>query len=109
MVLSEIRNGKRITASVSGMEFEKEYDVIVCGLGTAGAVAALFSAEDGLSVLGVEQFTCTGGTHTAGGISHPYFGCPGGRYLAFDEKVDAFSEKYCATRAEAGKLVKEEC
>lgn len=108
MILSEIRNGKRETTSLSEIQFEKEYDVIVCGVGTAGVLAALFAAEDGLSVLGIEPLTCTGGTHAVGGISRAYFGCPGGRYLPIDKKIADFREKYCFHRAEAVKLVQEE-
>lgn len=106
MYLSEIRDGIRVATPVSDTVFEAEYDVIVCGVGTAGALTAIFAAEDGLSVLGIEQFTCPGGTHAAGGISGHYFGCPGGRHMAFDEKVSAL--RYCAHRAEAIKLTQEE-
>ena len=108
MYLSEIRDGIRVATPVSDTVFDAEYDVIVCGVGTAGALTAIFAAEDGLSVLGIEQFTCPGGTHTAGGISGHYFGCPGGRHMAFDEKVSALREQYCAHRAEAIKLTQEE-
>ena len=66
----------------------EKYDVIVCGLGTAGTFAALFCAENGLSVLGIETFTCVGGTHTAGGVNGHYFGCPGGRYEQLDKEIE---------------------
>ena len=78
--LSEVVEGKQILRKISAPIFTKKADVIVCGLGTAGSLAALFSAENGLSVLGIESFTCVGGTHTAGGVVGHYFGCPGGRY-----------------------------
>lgn len=44
----------------------KEYDVIVAGGGTAGAVAAISAARAGLSTLVIEKFTALGGTQTFG-------------------------------------------
>ena len=44
------------------------YDVVVCGLGTSGTIAAITAARHGLSVLGIEAFNCPGGTTTIGGI-----------------------------------------
>ena len=34
---------------------DKRYDVIVVGLGTAGAMAAITAKQEGLSVLGIEN------------------------------------------------------
>ena len=98
--ISEVMEGRRSLRPVSP-DFTKEYDVVVCGLGTAGSLAALFSAENGLSVLGIEAFTCVGGTHTAGGMTGNYFGCPGGRYEELDEQVKAFTRRYTCTPAES--------
>ena len=105
MFINEIRNGKQTVAEAEILDFDKEYDVIVVGLGSAGALSALFSAENGLSVLGIESLGCVGGTHTAGGITGHYFGCPGGRYLEKNSEVSVFKEKYTCTAAEAWKLV----
>lgn len=41
-------------------------DVVVCGAGTAGAVAALAAADAGASVIVIEQFGAPGGTSTLG-------------------------------------------
>lgn len=106
--LSEMVEGKQLAREVAAPEFEKEFDVIVCGLGTAGAYAALFAAENGLRVLGVEAFTCVGGTHTAGGVPGHYFGCPGGRYEALEEKVKDFAQRYTCTTVESRKLLTEQ-
>ena len=38
--------------------FDEDFDIIVAGVGTAGAVAA---AQSGLRVLGVERMTAPGG------------------------------------------------
>ena len=94
ITLSQIIHGQRAEQKVTAPEFTKEYDVIVCGLGTAGALAALFSVGQELSVLGIEAFTCVGGMHTAGGVVSPYFGCPGGRY----EELELTGEGYIARR-----------
>ena len=42
------------------------YDVCVVGGGTAGVIAALSAAREGLSVLIVEQFGSLGGSGTVG-------------------------------------------
>ncbi|MBQ3075138.1 MAG: FAD-dependent oxidoreductase, partial [Clostridia bacterium] len=106
--LSELHGGTLQKKEMRNVTFEEKYDVIVCGLGTAGSFAALFSAENGLNVLGIEAFTCVGGTHTAGGISGHYFGSPGGRYEAVDEKALAFAREYTCTPTEGRKLIYEE-
>lgn len=46
-----------------------QYDVLVAGGGTAGSIAAISAAMEGLSVLTVEQSGCLGGTSTAGLVS----------------------------------------
>ncbi len=107
MFISELRNGEIVKTEVGSIAFDKAYDVIVSGLGTAGAHAAAFAAENGLSVLGVESFNCVGGTQTIGGIQGHYFGCPGGRYVAMDEKIMAFKEARTRNRLESQKLIQE--
>ena len=95
--LSETGDGKNFRSEVSLPHFDIQVDLAVCGLGTAGSLAALFSAENGLSVLGIEAFTCLGGTHTAGGVAYHYFGTKGGRYEAIDTEVKEFSKRYTCT------------
>jgi len=107
MILSEMIEGKRAVRERTP-QFAEEYDVIVCGMGTAGSLAALFASENGLSVLGVEQFTCVGGTHTAGGIGRHYFGHSGGRYEASERQVSEFAARYTCTTPESRKLVLEQ-
>jgi len=107
MYISELRNGEIVKTEVGSVAFDKAYDVIVSGLGTAGAHAAAFAAENGLSVLGVESFNCVGGTQTIGGIQGHYFGCPGGRYVAMDEKIVEFKEARTRNRLESQKIIQE--
>ena len=62
-----------------------EYDVIVAGLGTAGAAAAVTALEEGLSVLAVESLEEGGGAATAGLVQSYYYGFHGGVYRKIDE------------------------
>jgi len=79
---------KRVENSEVGeVEFEDSYDVIVVGLGTAGAMAALAAARQGCSVLGIESLHCMGGMHTAGAIQNYYFGCKGGLFEQVDQQI----------------------
>ncbi len=50
---------------------KKLYDVIVCGGGTAGIVAAIQAGREGASTLLVEKNGMLGGTMTVAGINYP--------------------------------------
>lgn len=108
MFISEIRDGKVVQTSVTDISFDKKVDVLIIGLGSAGSLAAIFAAENGLSVLGAEAYTCIGGTNTVGGISWHYFGCPGGRYIKKDEKVNTLFEKHSRNSMEMRKMIVEQ-
>ena len=105
--ISQLEAGKQVLRPASPT-FQKSVDVIVCGLGTAGSLAALFCGENGLSVLGVEQLSSTSGTHGTGGVPLHYFGFPGGRYEAMDQEIRDFSSRYTCTTAEGRKLYTEQ-
>ena len=66
-----------------------DYDVIVVGLGTAGAVAAVTAGGEGLRVLGLENLSVLGGSATAGGVLGYYYGFKGGLYRQIDEEANA--------------------
>lgn len=69
--------------------FEAEYDVIIVGLGTAGADAALIAAQKGMRVLGVETTVGMGGISTLGGVTGPgWHGSRGGACEHFYDRVD---------------------
>jgi len=106
--LATMAAGQRRVTEAPAPTFAKNFDVIVCGLGTAGSLAALFCAENGLSVLGVEAFTCVGGNHTACGVISHYFGCPGGRYEKLENEVNQFARRYTVTTSESRKFLGEE-
>ena len=107
MLLSELYAG-RVVQRPAEVVFEEQWDVIVSGLGNSGTLAALFCAENGLSVLGVESFTGVGGSTTFGGVTVHYFGCPGGRADAVEAACRAHSERTGWDPAESGRFVLEE-
>lgn len=108
MYISEQIDKRIVKTEISKIEFYKEYDVIISGLGTAGSMAAAMAAENGLTVLGIEYFNCVGGTTTIGGIQTHYFGCPGGRYENIDRSVDEFKENHTRNQLEGRKIVVED-
>ncbi|MEK3878856.1 FAD-dependent oxidoreductase [Paenibacillus sp. FSL M7-0420] len=62
-------------------------DVLVVGGGTAGCVAALAAADEGASVILVENDTALGGVATRGGIHRYYYGSPGGLQEEIDRRT----------------------
>jgi len=66
---------------------QKNYDVVIAGLGTAGAITLIKCAQLGLSVFGIERLSEMGGTETAGGIGGYYFGSDGGYYKEINKKI----------------------
>lgn len=57
-----------LTTNTAKMHSTAVYDIIVVGLGTAGAIAALAAAKQGAKVLALERNTYPGGTQSGGGI-----------------------------------------
>lgn len=74
-----------------------EYDVIVVGLGTAGAMAAITAAGEGLRVLGIESLSMAGGSSTAGGVLGYYYGFKGGLYRKIDSEAHSFDADFVRT------------
>jgi hypothetical protein len=85
MFYSDLQDGKAVAQSVETPVFDFECDVLVAGLGTAGALAAISAAEEGTSVIGIERLKMCGGTATAGGVYGYYYGLPGGRFEQIDQ------------------------
>ena len=85
MILREMIDGVSRTSVVEPV-FDESYDLIVVGLGTAGAISLIAAGREGLKVLGVEQLYGMGGTGTIGAITGYYFGAQGGLYKEMDEK-----------------------
>ncbi|TMV45026.1 FAD-dependent oxidoreductase [Paenibacillus mesophilus] len=83
MKLSRLYDGQVVRTPYEHTLPER-YDVIVAGLGTAGSIAAIAAARQGLRVLGIERLNCMGGTGTAGGVLGYYFGGRGGLHEELD-------------------------
>ncbi len=84
------------TAAVNTVD-DGEYDVIVVGLGTAGAMAAITAAGEGLRVLGIESLSMAGGSSTAGGVLGYYYGFKGGLYRKIDSEAHTFDTDFVKT------------
>ncbi|NLZ62227.1 MAG: FAD-dependent oxidoreductase [Lentisphaerae bacterium] len=87
----------------------RQYDVIVVGLGTAGAIAALAAARQGARVLALERNTYPGGTQSGGGIRGYYGGRPPyGLTAEVEELVSEYAAKHgLGINVEARKFVLE--
>ena len=79
MILREMIDGVAKT-SMAEPVFEESYDLVVVGLGTAGAISLIAAGRESLRVLGVEQLYGMGGTGTSGAICFYFFGADGGLY-----------------------------
>ena len=110
-----IGNVKSETEAEKGFKFNEEFDVIVCGGGTAGAVAAITAAQEGAKTLCIETLSYLGGMGT--GIVMGYYDGEGMKGLCADMDREAREEskrsccnikKWCAgIHCEAKKLVYE--
>ncbi|GAA3413532.1 FAD-dependent oxidoreductase [Paenibacillus hodogayensis] len=87
MNLSQWINKQSIQSEAAGQRFDRTYDVVVVGLGTAGAIAAIAAGQLGLDVLGIEQQNSMGGTGTNGLVANYYFGSKGGLFEQLDEQA----------------------
>lgn len=85
MMLRQYWNG--VLRETEGSPEGPSYDLIVVGLGTAGAVAAITAARQGLRVLGLEQLPAMGGQGTLGYVMPYYFGGSGGLFEELDRKT----------------------
>ncbi|MFC3770105.1 FAD-dependent oxidoreductase [Paenibacillus sp. GCM10012303] len=111
MKLLQWINKQSVATAVDQPRFDRTYDAIVVGLGTAGAVAAIAAARSGLSTLGIERQTSMGGTGTNGHVAYYYFGAKGGLYEQLDERAALLEKEGCFTDGagvEAKKLALEE-
>lgn len=86
MILYELINGI-VQTSAEDPVFDESYDLVVVGLGTAGAISLITAGREGVSVLGVEQLCEMGGISTSGSICYYYFGAEGGVYTEIDDKA----------------------
>lgn len=81
--LSVYENGG-VTAVPCAPSFDETCDILIVGLGTAGAAAALAAAKTGKSVIGVEKSTSVGGLGTGGCVWDYFYGARGGLFETID-------------------------
>ncbi|WP_186446168.1 FAD-dependent oxidoreductase [Paenibacillus cremeus] len=86
MNISERWSGK-VVQHACEPQFDEDVDIIVVGLGTAGAIAAIRAGQLGLQVLGLERMHGMGGAGTLGGVTGYYFGTRGGIYEEIDRQT----------------------
>lgn len=73
-----------LQATQASPTFTAQYDVLVVGVGTAGAIAALKAARSGVTVCAMDRLSYAGGMFTSTIFSY-YYGVRGGLY----EEIDA--------------------
>ncbi len=76
----------------------KHYDVVVVGGGTAGAMAALHAARNGLKTILLEMNHELGGTSTVGGVSTYWFGNRYRDVEEIDQRLDEIYQYYSIER-----------
>lgn len=85
MIRSVISGGKLVRTVCD--DPREEFDIIVAGGGTAGAIAALAAASRGMRTLVLEKSCACGGIGTGGLVSNYYYGIRHGTHTEIDESV----------------------
>ncbi|MGN1121494.1 MAG: FAD-dependent oxidoreductase [Eubacteriales bacterium] len=80
MKYCRMENGQRCAVPAPDTAFDFACDVCVAGLGTAGSMAAIAAARQGVRVIGVEQQNVMGGIPTRGCVNTYYYGTRGGLF-----------------------------
>ena len=101
MLYRRILNGS-VAESESRAEFSLSCDVLVAGLGTAGAVAAIAAARSRLDVIGVEALGSMGGTGTAGCVWDYSWGSSGGQFEEIDRRAQELGDRLFLHTGEEG-------
>mgnify|MGYP001007729870 CR=1 FL=1 len=87
--------------------FAQHYDLIVAGVGTAGAYAVLAAARQGVSVLGIDKNSGAGGMGTFGYVAGYYYGVGGGLHQEIDKEAEALKDDLFCSDMEAKKYLLE--
>lgn len=73
---------------------ELSTDVVIAGSGTAGSIAALAAAREGVRVILIERDFAPGGTGTRGGIHSYYHGSHGGLQDELDAQIKGLEKTF---------------
>lgn len=96
MHFSTLEYGLRTEKTVADVSFEMFCDILVIGLGTAGAYAALAAAREGASVIAVEKDENIGGMPINGRVTSYYYGARGGTFESVDCEAKARGDLFAA-------------
>lgn len=91
MIRHTIIEGNNIAQDCE-IDFDLTCDILVIGLGTAGAIAAIAAGRRGHSVIGVDLAPIPGGVGTAGCVWDYYYGANGGLYEEINAEADRLIE-----------------
>lgn len=108
MIYRRIVNGAVEESEVKEVSFDKHYDIIVAGVGTAGSYAVLAAALQGASVLGIDRFSGVGGMGTFGYVNGYYYGAGGGLHIQIDQEAQGLKEEMFVGDVEAKQYLIEE-
>lgn len=99
MVLKTIKNGNTVLEQFCE-SFDYETDLLVAGLGTAGANCLYTAIKNGINCIGVEKQSIIGGTGTAGCVQDYYYGQIAGIVTEINKQADNSCEStFCKSYA----------
>lgn len=107
LTYKRIANGALKENPVDQVEFAEQVDVLVAGVGTAGALAVIAAAAQGANTLGVDRLPGIGGMGTMGYVSGYYYGLDGGLHVDIDTEAQAMGREHFLDRVEAKKYIME--
>ncbi|MBD2846604.1 FAD-dependent oxidoreductase [Paenibacillus sp. IB182496] len=100
-------DGALVETAAEAVQFEERVDVLVAGVGSAGAIAVIAASAQGASVLGVDRLPGIGGMGTMGYVHGYYYGLPGGLHVDIDEEAQQMGREHFLSRVEAKKYIME--
>lgn len=107
IVWRRLVNGELEDSDARQVRFDEDADVVVAGVGTAGAIAVIAASAQGASVLGVDRLPGIGGMGTMGYVSGYYYGLAGGLQTDIDAEAQQMGREHFLDRVEAKKYVLE--
>lgn len=94
MIRKTLIEGKQVSCECD-IEFDYSCDLLVVGLGTAGAISVIAAGKRGHSVIGVDLAPLPGGVGTAACVWDYYYGARGGLYNEINEIGDRIMDGGC--------------
>lgn len=107
MIYKRIINGNVEETDAKDISFDKHYDIIVAGVGTAGSYAVLSAAMQGVNVLGIDKYSGIGGMGTFGYVNGYYYGVGGGLHIEIDREAQLMRDEMFVADVEAKKYLLE--